>query len=373
MLRTVHCYRDLVKFSKCVICFFFSFQLPPFSLSGIKGRHITSTIYHSANPAGATVLMAAPTHTVISQATIDANRIRNDAVKYSDIDNMINSISGAHNVDDASLPSTAAVKDDRLTRFDGMLNDSRELHLSNAASAIVHSGAATRVIRRVRYDDDKRDARFLIEESDAATAIAGEDAKMAAAAVAAEDSSGDATLESIGCDADDDRSSPERHAELFWESNSASERSESRRPLDFSSDSDKCCKSPSLDETNSTDSSGVGVRPRLDSVIKEARRGERSGSVDGSSADDAVHPPIRTYPPKRAFETLDGETERSLTGKTRAGERCSPESRESRQSRELRRRGVVKRGCHCCNGSPTPPRSKKPRQRKPTIDFAASN
>ncbi|XP_063543102.1 uncharacterized protein LOC134751573 isoform X1 [Cydia strobilella] len=329
----------------------------PFTIAGIKGRHITSTIFHS-NSAPATVLMTAPQATVISQAP-------EHSVKY-EIENMINSMPSSHN-NNINL-SSVLVKDDGLTRYDNILTDSRELHLTNTASAIVHSsGNATQVIRRVCYEDDKRerDARYLIDEPD--NLIAGDDAKMIA-----EDSSRDATVESIA-DGDDDRSSPERHAELFWESNSASERSESRRPLDFSSDSDKCCKSPSYDETNSTDSSGVGTHMRLDSVIKEARgrerERERSGSADGSSADD-THPPLRTYPPKRPYHPLEGEAERSLSGKTRAGER-SPDSLEVR--RRASGRGVVKRGCHCCNGSPAPPRPKKPRQRKPTLDFNTDN
>ncbi|KAL0810132.1 hypothetical protein ABMA28_010928 [Loxostege sticticalis] len=328
-------------------------EVQPFTIAGLKGRHITSTIFHS-NRAPATVLMTAPQTTVISQATADGGS--HNTVKY-DIDNMINSLPST-NGNNINL-SSVLVKDEGLTRFDSILNDSRELHLSNTASAIVHSaGNATQVIRRVCYDDDKRDNRFLMDEPDAL--IAGDDAKMIA-----EDSSRDATLESMAGDVDDDRSSPERHAELFWESNSASERSESRRPLDFSSDSEKCCKSPSYDETNSTDSSGVGTHMRLDSVIKDARGIERSGSADGSSADD-THPPLRTYPPKRTYHPLDGEVERSLSGKTRAGER-SPDSLEVR--RRASGRGVVKRGCHCCNGSPAPPRPKKSRQRKPTMDF----
>lgn len=330
--------------------YIYLFQVQPFTLASLKGRHITSTIFHS-NRAPATVLMTAPQTTVISQTTTENNA---QDIKYSEIDNMINSIpQHGNNINISSV----LVKDDGLTRFDNILTDSRELHLSNTASAIVHSaGNATQVIRRVCYDEAKRerDTRFLIDEPD--TLIAGDDAKMIA-----EDSSREATLESMA-DADDGNSSPERHAELFWESNSASERSESRRPLDFSSDSDKCCKSPSYDETNSTDSSGVGTHMRLDSVIKEARGLERSGSADGSSADD-THPPLRTYPPKRTYHPLEGE-ERSLSGKTRAGER-SPDSVRRRASG----RGVVKRGCHCCNGSPAPPRPKKPRQRKPTMDF----
>ncbi|XP_041983842.1 uncharacterized protein LOC121736603 isoform X2 [Aricia agestis] len=309
-------------------------NVQPYTISGIKGRHITSTIFH-AGRAPATVLMTAPQTTVISQAA-DTN------IKY--IDNVINPM---HNV----CLSSVLVKDDGLTKYDNILNDSRELHLSNTASAIVHSNA-TQVIRRVCYDEDKN-SRFLLDESDAL--IAGDDAKMIA-----EDSSRDATLESIA----DDRSSPERHTELFWESNSASERSDSRRPLDFSSDSDKCCKSPLYDETNSTDSSGVGTHMRLDSVIKDARGLDRSGSADNSSADDTI-PPLRTYPPKRMYH-VDGEMERSVSGKTRAGER-SPDGHEVRRRASVR--GVVKRGCHCCNGSPAPPRPKKSRQKKPSIDF----
>ncbi|XP_068624726.1 extracellular matrix-binding protein ebh-like isoform X2 [Battus philenor] len=326
-------------------------EVQPFTISGIKGRHITSTIFH-ANRAPATVLMG-PQTTVISQATHDNPTIHHN-IKYSHIDNIISSPSTHNNINLSSV----LVKDDGLTRFDSILTDSRELHLSNTASAIVHSSHnATQVIRRVCYDDDKRDPRFLMDEPD--TLIAGDDAKMIA------EDSRDATLESFVGDVDDDRSSPERHTELYWESNSTSERSESRRPLDFSSDSDKCCKSPSYDETNSTDSSGVGTHMRLDSVIKEARGLDRSGSADGSSADD-THPPLRTYPAKRLYHSTDAEMGRSLTGKTRAGER-SPDSLEVR--RRASGRGVVKRGCHCCNGSPLPSRSKKPRQRKPTMDF----
>ncbi|XP_045779996.1 uncharacterized protein LOC123877364 isoform X10 [Maniola jurtina] len=328
-------------------------EVQPFTISGLKGRHITSTIFH-AGRAPATVLVTAPQTTVISQANPDHAMPNN--VKYANMDQIINSSPVTHG--NLNL-SSVLVKDDGLTKFDNILTDSRELHLSNTASAIVHAtGNATQVIRRVCYEDDKRDTRFLMDEPDAI--IAGDDAKMIA-----EDSSRDATLESIAGDVDDDNSSPERHAELFWESNSASERSESRRPMDFSSDSEKCCKSPSFDETNSTDSSGVGTHMRLDSVIKNARGIERSGSADGSSADD-THPPLRTYPAKRMYHALDGEVERSMSGKTRAGER-SPDSLEVR--RRASGRGVVKRGCHCCTGSPAPPRPKKPRQRKPAMDF----
>lgn len=304
--------------------------------------------------------MTAPPQTVISQAP-ETSHAQPNPVKYADLDNMINSLPSSHS-NEINL-SSVLVKDDGLTRFDSILTDSRELHLSHTASAIVHPNV-TQVIRRVCYDDEtKREReRYLMDENDGV--IAGDDAKMSVA----EESSRDATMDSIGHD--DENSSPERHAELFWESNSASERSEGRRPLDFSSDSDKCCKSPSLDETNSTDSSGVGTHLRLDSVIKEARARERSGSADNSSADDTVHPPIRTYPPKRTFHN-EGEAERSLSGKTRAGERSSPDSPEVR--RRASNRGVVKRGCHCCNGSPAPPRPKKPRQRKPTLDFTNSN
>ncbi|XP_061724844.1 LOW QUALITY PROTEIN: uncharacterized protein LOC133530791 [Cydia pomonella] len=313
-------------------------EVQPFTIAGIKGRHITSTIFHS-NSAPATVLMTAPQATVISQAP-------EHSVKY-EIENMISSMPSSHN-NDINL-SSVLVKDDGLTRFDSILTDSRELHLTNTASAIVHSsGNATQVIRRVCYEDDKRerDARYLIDEPD--NLIAGDDAKMIA-----EDSSRDATLESMA-DVDDDGSSPERHAELFWESNSASERSEGRRPLDFSSDSDKCCKSPSFDETNSTDSSGVGAHLRLDSVIKEARGRGRScsGSADGSSAEDA--PPLRTYPAKR-----------SVSGKTRAG--------EAGEAGAGTRRRVARRGCPCCHGEPAPPRAKRPRQRKPALDFGADH
>ncbi|CAH2099092.1 unnamed protein product [Euphydryas editha] len=333
-------------------------EVQPFTITGLKGRHITSTIFH-AGRAPATVLVTAPQTTVISQATPDNANNANNNLKFANINQIINSSSVTHG--NLNL-SSVLVKDDGLTKFDSILTDSRELHLSNTASAIVHStGNATQVIRRVCYEEDKRDTRFLMDEPEAL--IAGDDAKMIA-----EDSSRDATLESIAGDVDDDNSSPERHAELFWESNS--ERSESRRPLESSSDSEKCCKSPSYDETNSTDSSGVGTHMRLDSVIKDARGIERSGSADGSSADD-THPPLRTYPAKRMYHTIDGEIERSMSGKTRAGFQ-----EERSESLEVRRRasnrGVVKRGCHCCNGSPAPPKPKKPRQKKPTMDFTSN-
>ncbi|XP_022121438.2 uncharacterized protein LOC110997542 isoform X2 [Pieris rapae] len=309
-------------------------ELQPFTIANVKGRHMTSTIFH-ASRAPATVLVTAPQTTVISQAAPDGAIHSN--LKYSD--------TPSHS-QQGSIPSVL-VKDNGVSKFDSMLN--RELHLSNTASTIIHSGA-TQVIRRVCYDDDKHDPRFLESH-----ALIGEDAKMA-------EDSRDATLESMA-DVDDDRSSPERN-EMFWESNSTSERSEGRRPLDFSSDSDKCCKSP-FEETNSTDSSGIGTHVmRLDSVIKDARGIERSGSADGSSADD-THPPLRTYPPKR-YHPPDAEEERSTSGKTRAGER-SPDSMESR--RRASNRGVVKRGCHCCNGSPAPSKPKKSRPRKPNTEF----
>ncbi|XP_039761352.1 uncharacterized protein LOC120634668 isoform X3 [Pararge aegeria] len=325
-------------------------EVQPFTIVGQKGRQITSTIFH-ASRAPATVLVTAPQTTVISQANAD-HSMQNHAKYINQIINQSSTVShGNLNL------SSVLVKDNRLTKFDSILTDSRELHLSNTASAIIHStGNATQVIRRVCYEDDKRDTRFLIDEPE--TIIAGDDAKMVA-----EDSSRDATLESIA--GDEDNSLPERHAELFWESNSASERSESRRPMDFSSDSEKCCKSPSYDETNSTDSSGVGTHMRLDSVIKDARGLERSCSAEGSSADD-THPPLRTYPAKRMYHALDGDMERSVSGKTRAGE-SSPYSSEVPRRASVR--GVVKRGCLCCTGSPAPPRPKKSRQRKPTMDF----
>ncbi|GBP86211.1 hypothetical protein EVAR_68018_1 [Eumeta japonica] len=320
-------------------------EVQPFSMSSLKGRHITSTIFHSGTSAPTTVLMTAAA--------------ANAPLKYTDIDNVIDSMAGAE----------LGAGPHGLTRFDNMLSDTRELHLgSGSALHTAPAGAAAHVIRRVCYDNDKSAAsRYLLDEPD--TLIAGDDPKISVV----EDSSRDATLESI---ADDDRSSPERHAELFWESNSASERSESRRPLDFSSDSDKCCKSPSLDETNSTDSSGLGARLRLDTVIKEARGRRRSGSADGSSADDAAHPPVRTYPAKRPPP--------SLTGKTRAGD--PPHQPQHTVRRRASGRGVVKRGCHCCNGSPAPPhhtsigigptgagppRPKKPRTRRPPATAAA--
>ncbi|CAK1546669.1 unnamed protein product [Leptosia nina] len=308
-------------------------ELQPFTIANVKGRHMTSTIFH-ASRAPATVLVTAPQTTVISQATPDGG-IQNN-LKYPDTPT---------NSQQGSIPSVL-VKDNGVSKLDSMLN--RELHLSNTASTIIHSGA-TQVIRRVCYDEEKTDPRFLESH-----ALIGEDAKMT-------EDSRDATLESMA-DVDDDRSSPERNTEMFWESNSTSERSEGRRPLDFSSDSDKCCKSP-FEETNSTDSSGIGTHiMRLDSVIKDARGIERSGSADGSSADD-THPPLRTYPPKRYHPP---EAERSTSGKTRAGER-SPDSMESR--RRASNRGVVKRGCHCCNGSPAPPKPKKSRPRKPNTEF----
>ncbi|KAL4712445.1 hypothetical protein ACJJTC_007461 [Scirpophaga incertulas] len=328
-------------------------DMQPYTIPGLKGRHITSTIFH-AGRAPATVLMATPHTTVISQATAVANS-SGETVKYTDIDNMIDSIPSG-NGSNMHLGSVL-VKDDGLTRFDSILNDSRELHLSNTAAAIVHStGHATQVIRRVCYEDDKRD-RFLMDEPEGL--IAGDGRKMMT-----EDISRNIGFDSMAGDHDDDRSSPERHADLFWESNSTSERSDGRRPLDFSSDSDKCCKSP-YEETNSTDSSGIGTHMRLDSVIKNARL-ERSGSADGSSTEDA-HPPLRTYPPKRLYHPTDGEMERSLSGKTRAGERSPEYGPEMR--RRASGRGVVKRGCHCCNGSPAPPKTKKSRQRKP-LDFS---
>ncbi|XP_037876942.1 uncharacterized protein LOC101742438 isoform X2 [Bombyx mori] len=305
-------------------------EIQPFTIAGFKGRQITSTIFH-ANRAPATVLMAAPQTTVISQATPDGTGVQNN-VKY-DIENMIDSL--PDHGDNVNIPSVL-VKEDGLTRYDNILTDNREIHISNTASAIVHStGNATQVIRRVRYEEKRervRDVRYAVDEPEAL--IAGDDAKMMG-----EDSSREATLESMPEDMDDDRSSPERHGDLFWETNS--ERSEGRRP-DFSSDSDKC-----YDETNSTDSSGAGAHVRLHSVIKDAR--------ECTALDDA-HPPLRTYPAKRPYQP-----EVSLSGKTRAGERRASA------------RGVVKRGCHCCSGEPFPPRTKKPRPRKPTLDFTAAN
>ncbi|KPJ14682.1 hypothetical protein RR48_04508 [Papilio machaon] len=328
-------------------------EMHPYTVSEIKSRHITSTIFH-ASRAPATVLMG-PQTTVISQASHDSPHIQHN-IRYTHMDNIINApVSQQHNLN----LSTVLVKDDGLTRYDSILTDSRELHLSNTASAIVHSvGNATQVIRRVGYDDDKRDPRFLIDDPD--TLMGGDDAKMMG-----EDSSREA-FESMSGDVDYDRSSPERQTELYWESNSVADRLESRRPMDFSSDSEKCCKSPPYEENNSTDSSGMSTQVRLDSVIKDARGIDRSGSADGSSADDAL-PPLRTYPAKRVYHhPVDRESGRSLSGKTRAGERLD--------SLDVRRRasgrGVVKRCCHCCSGSPLPPRPKKPKPRKPSLDYS---
>lgn len=290
--------------------------------------------------------MTAPQTTVISQAIGEGTSVPN-TVKYSDIENMIDALPSVH---ENNLPSVL-VKDDGISRFDSILTDSRELHLSNTASAIVHStGNAAQVIRRVCCEDNKRDRDVTYLVDDSHPLIAGDDAKLMT-----EDTSRDGTMESMHGGVEEDRSSPERHTELFWESNSASERSESRRPLDFSSDSDKCCKSP-FEETNSTDSGGVGSHLRLDSVIKEARGLDRSHGADCSSADDTHHPPLRTYPPKRLYHSMDGELDRSLSGKTSVG--------DLEVRRRASARGVVKRGCQCCNGSPAPPRPKKSRQKK---------
>lgn len=322
----------------------------PYTVTGIKSRHITSTIFH-ASRAPATVLMG-PQTTVISQASHDSPHIQHN-VRYSHMDNVINTPASHHH--NLNL-NTVLVKDDGLTRYDSILTDSRELHLSNTASAIVHSvGNATQVIRRVGYDDDKRDSRFLMDDD---TMMTGDDSKMMG-----EDNSREA-LESM-CGDVDYRSSPERQTELYWESNSVVDHSESRRQMDFSSDSEKCCRSPPYEENNSTDSSGMSTQVRLDSVIKDARGMDRSGSADGSSADDTL-PPLRTYPAKRVYHhPVDRDTGRSLSGKTRAGEGLDILDVRRRASG----RGVVKRCCHCCSGSPLPPRPKKPKPRKPSLDY----
>ncbi|XP_013174696.1 PREDICTED: uncharacterized protein LOC106123108 isoform X1 [Papilio xuthus] len=328
-------------------------EMHPYTISEVKSRHVTSTIFHASRAPG-TVLMG-PQTTVISQASHDSPHIQHN-VRYTHMENIINPpVAQQHNLN----LSTVLVKDDGLTRYDSILTDSRELHLSNTASAIVHSvGNATQVIRRVGYDDDKRDPRFLMDDTD--TLMDGDHAKMMG-----EDSSREA-LESMSGDVDYDRLSPERPPELYWESNSMMDRLESRRHMDYSSDSEKCCKSPPYDENNSMDSYGLmGPQVRLDSVIKDARGIDRSGSADGSSADDAM-PPLRTYPAKRVYHHPgDRDPGRSLSGKTRAGERLD--------SMDVRRRasgrGVVKRCCHCCSGSPLPPRPKKPKPRKPTLDY----
>ncbi|XP_050671787.1 uncharacterized protein LOC126970106 [Leptidea sinapis] len=304
-------------------------ELQPFTIANVKGRHMTSTIFH-ATRAPATVLVTTPHQsTVISQPHDTLPHI----LKFTHTD-----------VHTQPTPSTVLVKDNS-----NVLTDSRELHLSNTASTIIHASSnATQVIRRAYYDDENREQRFLVNDS----GVMMDDVKMT-------DDSRNVTLESIVDD--DDRSTPERCSEIFWES-TASERSESRRPLEFSSDSDKCCKSP-FEETNSTDSGGLGTHlMRLDSVIKDARGIERSCSADNSSADDS-HPPLRTYPAKRSYHHTENEME-SVSGKTRAGGSPDLESR-----RRASNRGVVKRGCHCCNGSPTPSRPKKPRSRKHNADF----
>ncbi|XP_013148754.1 PREDICTED: uncharacterized protein LOC106111274 [Papilio polytes] len=325
-------------------------EMHPYTVTGIKSRHITSTIFH-ASRAPATVLMG-PQTTVISQASHDSPHIQHN-VRYSHMDNVINTPASHHH--NLNL-NTVLVKDDGLTRYDSILTDSRELHLSNTASAIVHSvGNATQVIRRVGYDDDKRDSRFLMDDD---TMMTGDDSKMMG-----EDNSREA-LESM-CGDVDYRSSPERQTELYWESNSVVDHSESRRQMDFSSDSEKCCRSPPYEENNSTDSSGMSTQVRLDSVIKDARGMDRSGSADGSSADDTL-PPLRTYPAKRVYHhPVDRDTGRSLSGKTRAGEGLDILDVRRRASG----RGVVKRCCHCCSGSPLPPRPKKPKPRKPSLDY----
>lgn len=235
--------------------------------------------------------MTTPQTTVISQATAESSGVHHNAIKYTDIDNMINSLPSTHN-NNINL-SSVLVKDDGLSRFDSLLNDSRESPSSNTASAIVHSsGHTTQVIRRVCYDERRGEA-------------GGE---------AGDDAGGDAG------------SSPERHAELFWDAHSGR--------ADLSSDSDKCCKSPTDDaSTDSSAGAGAGAHLRLDSVIKEARG------------------PLRTYPAPR-----------SLGGKTAPG-----------GPRRASARPLVKRGtCLCCVGS-APPRAKRPRPRRAALDFAAAN
>lgn len=236
------------------------------------------------------------------------------------------------------MPSVLKESNESLTKFDRLLNESRELNLTNTASAIVHStGNGTQVIRRVQYE--RRDSRYLVDDD----------------AMIAGDSKVDERRDMM-----DDTSSSERHPELFWDTQPRPE----RKRFDFSSDSDKCCKSP-YDETNS-DSSGIGAHMRLDSVIKAARTERRRS--DGSSAEES-HPPLRTYPPKRTYQhthhSHHHDVDRSVTGKTRATDRCHDVKDESR--RRASNRGVVKRGCHCCNGS-TPPKPKKSRPKK-TSDY----
>lgn len=279
----------------------------------------------------------APQTTVISQATIEAAGSQN-TVKFSNINNIINTMPSAQRAHNLNMQSVL-VKDgnESLTKFDRFLNDSRDLNLtSNPVSAIVHSmGNGTQVIRRVQYEN-RRDSRYLVENS--GTIIGGEN-KM--------------TDDSRNLQSMNDTPS-ERHPELFWEQT----RTERKR-FDFSSANDKC----TYNETNS-DSSGVGAHTRLDSVIKAARPERRRTDV---LTGEESHPPLRTYPPKRTHQQghhshHPPEVDRNSTGKTRASDMCLDVKEESR--RRASNRGVVKRGCHCCNGLTTTPKPKKSRPKK---------
>ncbi|KOB79432.1 Uncharacterized protein OBRU01_00308 [Operophtera brumata] len=364
---------------------------PPFTIAqGIKARHIT---FH-ANRGQGTVMMA-PQTTVISQATVSSNEPSN-TVKFTDIDNMINSMPCPQppsipsvlkepGMSTRPLPKFDGLKDPSiaaprpLSKFDSLLTDSKVHHLSsnNSARQIVQG---TQVIRRLRYDEKintKSNTRFHFEEPRRSSV--SDEVKMR---------NDRAIVESMG----DNASSP-GNPELFWDS-TTTERHERRFHF---SESEKVTKSPFDELLN--DSSAYGPHTRLDSVIKAARpeRTYERTSFEGISVSGSDESrPLRTYPPKRAHNqhtqdmerhftlktttttTHHHELDRSMTTKTthhhdldRTSKKTMPRCQES-EGRRRTGRGLVKRGCSCCNGSSAPPK-KRARPKKPPTDFTPNS
>lgn len=331
----------------------------------------------------------APQTTVISQATVNSNEPRN-TVKFTDIDNMINSMPCPQPasiptvlkepaMSTRPLPKINGLKDPniaaprQLSKFDSLLTDSK-LHLpaNNTARQIVQG---TQVIRRLRYDE-RTNTRFHFEEPRRSSV--SDQVKMR---------NDRAIVESMG----DNASSPGQ-PELFWDS-TTTERHERRFHF---SESEKVTKSPFDELLN--DSSAYGPHTRLDSVIKAARpeRTYERTSFEGISVSGSDESrPLRTYPPKRAHTQHTQDMERHFTLKTTTTtthhheldrsmttqtthhqeldrtKKTLPRCQES-EGRRRTGRGLVKRGCSCCNGSSAPPK-KRARPKKPPTDYTSNS
>lgn len=264
-----------------------------------------------------------------------------------------------------------------LSKFDSLLTESKlQLSSNTSARQVVHStGHGTQVIRRLRYDErtnTRTNTRFHFEEPRRRTSVSDE-VKMR---------NDRAMVESMG----DNASSPGQ-PELFWDS-TTTERHERRFQF---SESEKVPKSPFDELLN--DSSAYGPHTRLDSVIKAARPErtyERTSfegiSISGSSDESR---PLRTYPPKRVHTQHTQDTERHFTLKTTTTtthhheldrtttktthhhevDRTKKTRCQESEGRRRTGRGLVKRGCSCCNGSESAPPKKRSRPKKPSQEF----